>query len=139
MRLSSQLLSLVAGTAVITTAGALALGCTESRAAAEAPAIVPITGPALPAMRPIDFEAPPVPVVVATPPVVVIESAQVAPPVETVVESEPIEPVRHARRMPRRNVDPAITSVPVPVDEPFGSIGVGPGHWDQVAPNCGRG
>lgn len=139
MRLSPQLLSIVAGTAAITTS-ALTIGCTESRAAAEAPVaqVAPVSAPA-PIMRPIDFEAAPpvVAVTQAAPPVTepIVLEAPLVTEVETEVAST--EPAARPHRAPRRNVDPDISTVPVPVDEPY--VGLGNPDFNLAAAACGRG
>jgi hypothetical protein len=143
MRLSPQLLSIVAGTAAITTS-ALTIGCTESRAAAEAPVaqVAPVSAPA-PIMRPIDFEAPPPVVAVTQTAPAVTEPIVLEAPLVTEADTQltstevaSTDPVARPHRAPRRNA-PDISTVPVPVDEPY--VGLGNPDFDLAAAACGRG
>ncbi|MBN8609363.1 MAG: hypothetical protein J0L92_02175 [Deltaproteobacteria bacterium] len=138
MRLSPQLLCLVAGTAAVASLGTLTIGCTESRAVAAAPVAraTPLNTPA-PAMRPIDFEAPPVVEVTETEAVSALPVTEVTEVSEEVTELATTEPpMGRPRRAPRNNPDPDLSSVTVPMDQLF--VGIGPGEHG-VAANCGRG
>jgi hypothetical protein len=136
MRLSPQLLSLVAGTAAVASLGSLAIGCTESRASASAPAQKALLAPAItpvavtPVMRPIDFEAPEpsLPMTVSTDEGVVVATAEPTltnSEVASEIEPESTSQPRQARR-PRAQ--------PTPPDP--GTIG--DPNW-LAAAACGRG
>ena len=138
MRLSPQLLSLVAGTAAVASLGTLAIGCTESRAVAAAPVAraTPLNTPA-PAMRPIDFEAPPAVEVTETEAVSALPVTEVTEVTEEVTDVAATErPVGRPRRAQRNNPDPDVSSVAVPMDQLL--VGIGPDEHG-VAANCGRG